>query len=198
MTSDANRLSTKIVCSFFALFIQAQVFAKTIESVVAHPPFDSPYKCSEHAQGELRGLGDELGQDCVVEAFVEERGRLWTRPYKTDGRVNEDWFGWNQPILSPCVCKVARVQENISVNEPGVVGKPPASFIILRREDGVHFLLAHVQDVSIRVGEKIGYGQPVAKVGNNGFSRVPHIHIGAWKKQAPLQIRWDLRKKFIP
>ena len=36
-------------------------------------------------------------------------------------------------------------------------------------------------------------GQVVAKVGNNGYSRHPHIHIGAWKGNEPLQIRFDLR-----
>jgi hypothetical protein len=184
--------------ALFASVAPSFIFAQTIDAVVAHPPFSSLYKCSEHARGELKGLGDELGQDCVVEGFVEDGGRLWARAYKTDGRENEDWFGWDQPVLSPCACNVIRIQENPVTNKPGVAGKPPASFVVLRRNDGVHFLLAHVQGVSVQVGEKVGYGQSIARVGNNGFSRSPHIHIGAWKKQAPLQIRWDLRKKLIP
>ena len=36
-------------------------------------------------------------------------------------------------------------------------------------------------------------GQVVARVGNNGYGRSPHIHIGAWKGENPYQIRWDLR-----
>jgi hypothetical protein len=184
--------------SLASVLVSASSLAQPISAVVAHPPFKSPFKCSEHAKGELTGLGDELGQDCVVESFVEDEGRLWTRPYKTNGRENEDWFGWNQHILSPCACKVTQIQRNPITNKPGIVGKSPASLMILRRDDGVHFLLAHIQNELVKVGDAVTYGQPVAKVGNNGFSRIPHVHIGAWKGQTPLQIRWDLTKKFIP
>jgi hypothetical protein len=100
--------------ALFASVAPSFIFAQTIDAVVAHPPFSSLYKCSEHARGELKGLGDELGQDCVVEGFVEDGGRLWARAYKTDGRENEDWFGWDQPVLSPCACNVIRIQENPS------------------------------------------------------------------------------------
>jgi hypothetical protein len=38
-------------------------------------------------------------------------------------------------------------------------------------------------------------GQVVAKLGNNGQTRAPGIHIGAYREadSMPLQIRWDLR-----
>ncbi|WP_147302681.1 M23 family metallopeptidase [Thalassotalea euphylliae] len=34
-------------------------------------------------------------------------------------------------------------------------------------------------------------GESIAKVGNNGYSCNPHIHVGAWKDNLPLQIRFD-------
>ena len=51
---------------------------------------------------------------------------------------------------------------------------------------------AHVRDVVVSIGDPVKAGDVVAKVGNNGYSRHPHIHIGAWKGDTPLQIRFDL------
>ena len=48
-------------------------------------------------------------------------------------------------------------------------------------------------DLSVKEGDTVKAGDIVAKVGNNGFSRNPHIHVGAWKGNTPLQIRFDLK-----
>lgn len=178
--------------------IAASAKASEIEAVLAHPPVDAFFTCSEHWQGQLREMGDDHGKDCVVQRVVEEEGRMWARPYKTDGRSNEDWFGWGTQLLSPCDCEVTKLHENPEQNEPGRLGKPPASHIVLRRDDGVHFLLAHIQQPAVAVGDRVGYGDPVAKIGNNGYGRSPHLHIGAWKEGVALQIRWDQRRMRMP
>src|SRR5438445_4305143 len=113
------------------------------------------------------------------------------RTHAGDGRENSDWFGWDKEVLSPCKCEVVKLTENSVVNQPGVLGKPPASFIVLKRDDGVFFLLAHVAKVQVSVGQRVESGQLIARVGNNGYSRQPYIHIGAWKGQESLQIRFD-------
>ncbi|RCW42433.1 M23 family metallopeptidase [Paenibacillus prosopidis] len=48
-------------------------------------------------------------------------------------------------------------------------------------------------DLSVKEGDNVKAGDIVAKVGNNGYSRHPHIHVGAWKGNIPLQIRFDLK-----
>jgi hypothetical protein len=163
----------------------------TVESVLAHPPYATYYLCGEHRKGELQYIGDDLGTDCFVERLIAENGRTWARAHEDDGTRNEHWFGWKAALLSPCECKVEAVKINPVVNEPGHLGKPPASMIIFKRDDGVRFLMAHVQDVSVAAGDSVAYGQPVAKVGNNGYGRIPHVHMGAWKDKTALQIRWD-------
>ncbi len=166
--------------------------AADIESVLAHPIYGATYACSEHWQGSLRGLGDELGSDCTIQKVVEVNGRRWSRAFEGDGSKNEDWYGWGADVLSPCTCAVTEVRENPVVNSPGILGKPPASFIGLRRDDGVNFVLAHVAAVQVKVGEQVTAGQIIAQVGNNGYARQPHIHIGAWRGGEPLQVRFDL------
>lgn len=172
--------------------------SEDIESVLAHPPFAAYYACAEHRQGELPYLGDDLGSDCVVQKLVTEDGRTWARAHEGDGTRNEQWFGWRAELLSPCDCEVGAVDVNPVVNEPGTLGQPPASMITFVRDDGVRFLLAHVQEVSVEVGDRVAYGQAVARVGNNGYGRTPHVHVGAWKGKTALQVRWDLSERKGP
>lgn len=58
------------------------------------------------------------------------------------------------------------------------------------RRCAVH--VARVANIRVKAGDQVTAGQPMAKVGNNGMSRHPHIHIGAWKGEEAMQIRFDL------
>jgi Peptidase family M23 len=167
------------------------VSAAEISAVLAQPVFDQVYSCTEHWQGNLKGLGDELGTDCSIQELVPINGRMWLRAYRGNGRKNSDWYGWGKNVLSPCTCEVTKINGNPGVNQPGITGKPPASFLVLKREDGVFFLLAHVAKVRVKLGDQLQSGQVIAQVGNNGYARQPHIHIGAWRGEEPLQIRFD-------
>ena len=164
---------------------------REIATVLAHPLFDTYYACAEHAAGALPSLGDDLGQDCMVQAMDDKRTPAFMRAYRTDGATNEDWYGWNREVLSPCDCTVLKTHENPIVNVPGTTGTPPASFVFLKADDGTFFVLAHVQAILVKEGDHINAGQVIARVGNNGFARMPHIHVGAWRGPDGLQIRWD-------
>jgi hypothetical protein len=166
-----------------------------IDSVTLHPLFAAGFTCQNHWEGQLQFIGDALGADCLITDLVEtEEGRVFSRYFKTDGATNEDWFSWRADVLAPMSGTVTRININPVTNEVGFLGQPPASFIILKREDGLSVLLAHVRELSVEEGASVEVGQPIAKVGNNGFSRTPHIHIGAWTADdTPLQIQFDLR-----
>ena len=51
---------------------------------------------------------------------------------------------------------------------------------------------AHLDDMRIHKGSHVGVGQVVALDGNNGTAKNPHVHVGAYLGNKPLQIRWDL------
>lgn len=166
--------------------------ASMIELITIHPLFAASYMCSEHWEGQLAYPGDNLGSDCVIfGGEVTDKGGFM-KPYRTNGSTNEDWYGWMVPVLAPFDSEVERINTNPVVNKPGELGKPPASFVLFKRTDGTRVLLAHVTEINVKVGDKVRAGQAVAKVGNNGFGRMPHIHVGAWRDKTPLQIRFDL------
>jgi len=184
-------------CVLFVAPIGASC-AKDIGTVIASPPVDAFFSCAEHFDGQFRELGDALGTDCVVTRLVESNGRTWTRTYEGDGAKNEQWFGWHEHLLAPCDCKIVEVYKNPTDNEPGIMGKGRASSITFQRNDGVSFVFAHVRDVAVKVGDVVSSGQPVAMIGNNGFARNPHVHVGAWSGTTPLQVRWDQTKMRLP
>lgn len=164
-----------------------------IREVVIGPVFPRPFACTEHPEGQLEYAGDALGTDCLIIGGVESQTKGFMKTYRTDGLANADWYGWNEDVLAPFDGVVDTVYENKAENVPGETGKPPASMIRFRRADGLIVVYAHVQAIAVRKGDRVTQGQPVAKVGNNGFARNPHIHIGAYRGSRPYQIRWDLR-----
>lgn len=164
-----------------------------IESVVIHPVYELKFESNDHYYGQLKGsLGDDLGKDVMVVAYEGGPDKRFPVFYKNDGTANEDWYGWNQKVLAPFSGKVVKVYVNEKLNKPGKKGEGRASIIIFERPDGVKVVYGHVQNIKVKEGDIVETGQHVAHVGNNGFSWMPHIHIGAWKDEKPLQIIFDL------
>ncbi|QHW34024.1 M23 family metallopeptidase [Paenibacillus rhizovicinus] len=160
-----------------------------VKEIVIHPVYDHAYYCFEHPEGQLTSLGDAVGVDCVIHKFVDG----WMRAYKGDGTQNEDWYGWGADVLAPFDGIVADIYVNPTTNKPGHFEQSRASAIHFTHNcDETHVLYAHIMDVCVEKGEQVKAGQVVAKVGNNGFSRHPHLHIGAWRNNVPLQVRFDL------
>ena len=183
------------VCMCAQASAQAQPADATIQAVTLHRLFNGYYACGEHVEGELQYMGDALGADCFVQGGLDpntEGG--FVRAYRNDGAQNEDWYGWNAEVLAPFDATIVRVNINPVVNQPGQLGNPPASFIVFERADGMRVLFAHVQDVQVDQGDTVTAGQVVARVGNNGYGRSPHIHVGAWMAETPYQIRWNLKR----
>ena len=164
-----------------------------IREVQLSPIFAEDFTCSQHFAGQIPYAGDDLGSDCMITGGVE--GKLgYSRFFRTDGRTNADWYGWNAPVLSPTDEIVAGIVDKGGVNVPGTMGRPPANMLQLRRSDGIIVVIAHVTAIRVKLGEKVRAGEVLAMVGNNGMARSPHIHVGAWREATaePLQIRWDL------
>lgn len=160
--------------------------------VVVHPIFRRLYATSEHYDGQLKSMGDALGVDCWIVKLVGDE-RKWMAAYTGDGSKNEDWFSYGSEVLAPISGVVVSLQRHDTVNEPGKMGKGRAAAITIRRPDGVHVTVAHLGDIRVEQGASLVAGQVVGTVGNNGYSRHPHIHLGAYIDETPLQIRFDLR-----
>ena len=174
-----------------------------IEAVVIHPPVDVRFQCSEHALGTEDHVPDALGSDCVVVRREGGPNGDLNSPYSGDGTRNEDWHSWREPLLAPCDGMVLMVSLNPESTVPGVFGSGRSSALLFRcglgdDPDVVQVAYVHVREVAVGEGDTVRAGQPVARIGNNGSSYNPHVHIGAFRGDlfsddaVPLQIRIDL------
>ncbi len=194
---------TRLMVTFAAIVLASSEFAwaqtrgvmspDSIGSVVIHPIVRQHFVCLEHPAGQLTYVGDALGADClVIDPGSGPTGRFPSF-HRASGARNADWYGWNQGVLAPFDGIVDSVHTNEDVNVPGNLGRARAGGIVFVRADGVRVLYAHVHAIAVAPRDVVRAGQPVARVGNNGPSVMPHTHVGAWRGREPLQIRFDLR-----
>lgn len=160
------------------------------QQLLLGPIYKERHACSEHTATSW-DLGDSLATDCLI---ISDFGQGFPKFYRTDGKTNEDWYGWHAEVLAPVSGKVVGLFLNSAENSPGTFGKGQASAIqILTPEDKI-VILVHITNFKVALGQPVKKGQIIAEVGNSGIADAPHVHVGAYdlKTRLPLQIRWDL------
>jgi len=159
------------------------------KQIVLGPIYKERHFCSEHTATSWN-LGDSLGTDCFV---VSDWGHGYPKVYRTDGKKNEDWYGWHAEILAPIAGKVVGTFVNHVENTPGTFGKGQASAIQILTPQNQIVILVHVTNMKVAVGEPVKMGQVIAQVGNSGIADAPHTHVGSYDVESalPLQIRWN-------
>lgn len=177
--------------------------ADDIEAALIHPPVAAKMQCSEHALGTEDHVPDALGTDCVVvKRNGGPKGNLLSL-HTGDGTANEHWHGWREPLLAPCDGVVMIVSLNPESAAPGAFGPGRSGAILFKcgtadEANPVQVAYVHVREATVAEGDTVKAGQPVARIGNNGSSFNPHVHIGAFRGDlfspdaVPLQIRFDL------
>ncbi|MDE2793923.1 MAG: M23 family metallopeptidase [Gemmatimonadota bacterium] len=182
---------------------EAQSAPAIIEAVTIHPPVAARFQCSEHPLGAEDHVPDALAADCVVVRRTGGPNGNLTSLYTGDGSRNEDWHSWREPLLAPFDAVVIAIQINPESTLPGIRGSGRSSAIGFQQlVDGqptdVHVAYVHVREVAVSQGDTVRAGDPVARIGNNGSSFHPHVHVGAFRGElmsedaVPLQVRMDL------
>lgn len=162
-------------------------------SVLIHPPIkteEGGLTGSEHEYREQLRKGDQLGRDFSVSKVMSDGVN---RRFINHGKTNEDWFGWRNKVLAPMDAEVTRVEDPDTVNTPGTMNRDAQpGLIFFENDEGTTVVYAHVREIKVEEGQQVEAGDVVARVGNNGNSRSPHVHVGAWQDETPLQIQVDL------
>jgi hypothetical protein len=91
---------------------------------------------------------------------------------------------YGETVYSPCAGLVSAAKDGIPDQTPGAFDKqsPAGNHIWIRVEGSeVYILLAHLQpcSLSVKTGDQVKIGQPIARVGNSGYTSEPHLHIHA-------------------
>jgi hypothetical protein len=97
-----------------------------------------------------------------------------------DGKKNEDYFCWGQPIVAPADATVTEVENGAPDNTPGVMDPEhkAGNHVVLDLGGGEYALIAHMQkgSVLVKVGDKVTRGQRLGLTGNSGNTTEPHVH----------------------
>ena len=101
--------------------------------------------------------------------------------YTNDATRLEDFHCFGLPVLSPVHGRVIRFFDKLPDNPPGEVnvGNNWGNFVLIRLESGLHVLLAHLKENSIKVkeGDYVTPGTILGACGNSGRSPQPHLHL---------------------
>lgn len=97
----------------------------------------------------------------------------------------EDYEIYGDTIFSPCKGKVIEVRDENFDNPPGIRDRGPSNLnAVIIETDSCYVFLGHNKKGSamVRAGDEVVLGQPLAQVGNSGFSLEPHLHMQVHKR----------------
>jgi hypothetical protein len=103
------------------------------------------------------------------------------KTYKTDGKKNEDYYAFGQPILAPCDGEIVLVVDGVKDNVPGSMNAFHAggNTVIIKTATNDYLYLCHFKQHSILVkqGQHLKHQQALGLCGNSGNSSEPHLHL---------------------
>ncbi|WP_298710902.1 M23 family metallopeptidase [Chitinophaga sp.] len=98
----------------------------------------------------------------------------------------EDYAIFGDTVYSPCAGRVIRANGDDPDNIPPNMKRGPRNMnAVLIDAGGYYVFMGHFRQGSVMVkeGDEVKVGQPLASVGNSGFSAEPHLHIQVHRKE---------------
>jgi urea transporter len=152
----------------------AQVRNGEFNSVPLLPPFFGAWEIYQGFDGPHTHKGQWRH---ALDFYMTEEGKSFSH----HGANLDDYFCFGLPVISPVHGEVVRAYDKFPDNAPGEVDVKNnwGNFILIRMENGLHVLLAHLRQHSIKVseGDRVTPGDQLAACGNSGRSPQPHVHL---------------------
>lgn len=133
-----------------------------------------------------RLLYPHLGEIHSPQRFATDWVKLGPdgRMFSNDPTRNEDYPGYNEPVLAVADGRIAAVHDGVPDNTPPQVieglsqADRAGNYVIVELGDGVFAFYGHLRPGSITVspGMTVREGQILGRVGNSGNSSAPHLH----------------------
>lgn len=107
-----------------------------------------------------------------------------------DGKNNEQYYGFGEDVLAVADGTVVYIHDGMPDGTPSVLMVPKSKSdyggnnMILEIVPNVFAWYAHLRQgsLTVKVGDSVTAGAPIAKLGNTGPSEGPHLHFGLLDK----------------
>jgi hypothetical protein len=130
----------------------------------------------------INGRRIETGETFAVD-WAKVRG---DRNYDGDGSKNEQHYAFDQDVLAVADGTVVSVNDGVPDQAPFTFMVPKSisdyggNHVILEIAPDVFALYVHLRpgSLTVKVGDTVKVGTPLARLGNSGPSSGPHLHFG--------------------
>jgi len=143
-------------------------------SIPVAPPFSGAWTVSRGFSGSDTHSGQ---RQYALDFTVSRDGKSFAYA----GQRLEDFYCYDQPVLSPVYGEVCRVVNDLPDMQPGAASDDASwgNCVAIRIHDGKVALLAHLKPGSVAVvpGTWVKPGDIIGHCGNSGHSPQPHIHL---------------------
>jgi hypothetical protein len=100
---------------------------------------------------------------------------------------NQDHYIYSDTVFSPCAGIVEETYDEVPERTVTLDMRdvPRGGNILTLQSDDIFVSLTHVQhgSIMVAVGDTVVVGQPLALVGNNGYSTEPHLHMQVFARE---------------
>ena len=161
--------------SGFLAFQLAQVSDSRAEAVVLDSPLAGEWFVLNGGHSVLLNGHSSNESNAVDFLRLGENGRTHTGG---SSAPLTDYAGFGWPVLAPADGRIVEVIDGYADNPPGT-NSDHANHLVIDIGGGLFVSMAHLKrdSVTVRVGDVVRQGQPLAAVGNNGHSNEPHLHL---------------------
>ena len=138
----------------------------------------------------IDGVRIETGETFAVDWAKVKNDRL----FDGDGKRVEQYYGFGEDILAIADGTVVSIHDGMPDQTPFVFMVPKSKSdyggnnLILEIAPNVFAWYAHLRQgsITVKAGDAVKTGAPIAKLGNTGPSEGPHLHFGLLNKPDPI------------
>ncbi|MDF7801837.1 peptidoglycan DD-metalloendopeptidase family protein [Pontiellaceae bacterium B1224] len=113
----------------------------------------------------------------ALELVISDRFNI---TYRNEGKQNEDYFAFGQPVVAPAAGTVVAIIDGVEDNHPHSPNPIDrlGNAIMIEHSPNEYSVVGHLMEnsISVRVGERVVAGLPIAKCGNSGDSSQPSVY----------------------
>jgi hypothetical protein len=177
------RLGSNLLVLAGSVFVAAQlvaIYRPAVDPLTIASPLAAEWFVGQGGHAELVNYHQVTSTQADALDILQAVDGRTHRPGSTE---LTSYYIYGQPVLAPADGVVTGVQNGQPDQQIGTTNAhyQEGNAIVLDVGDGRYLMMAHLKpdSITVRVGDQVRAGQPIARVGNSGNTTEPHLHLQA-------------------